>query len=105
MSNYYNPVRVIKTDDWYSELNFRIEDLKISSPIIITTPGNRKRLKLDLKYDINSIFSEVESNTSFKECNNALKFCQKKQEKMPQKVLHTPDRRHGEDGTRLRSLH
>ncbi len=48
-----------------------------SSPIIITTPGNRKRLKLDSKFDSDSIFSEVGSNPTFEECNNALKFCQK----------------------------
>ena len=77
MSNYYNPVRIIKTEDWLRELNFRIYDLKISSPIIITTPGNRKRLKLDSKFDSDSIFSEVGSNPTFEECNNALKFCQK----------------------------
>jgi len=77
MSNYYNPVRIIKTEDWLRELNFRIYDLKISSPIIITTLGNRKRLKLDSKFDSDSIFSEVGSNPTFEECNNALKFCQK----------------------------
>jgi hypothetical protein len=51
MSNYYNPVRIIKTEDWLRELNFRLNDLKISAPIIVTTPGNRKRLKLDSKFD------------------------------------------------------
>ena len=30
MSNYYNPVRIIKTENWLRELNFRIYDLKIT---------------------------------------------------------------------------
>ena len=77
MSYYYNPVRIIKTEDWFRELNSRLNDLRISTPIIVTTPGNRKRLKLDSKFDSDSIFSEVGSNPNFEECTNALKFCQK----------------------------
>ena len=76
MSNYYNPVRIIKTEDWLRELNFRINDLKMSAPIIITSPGNRKRLLLDSKFDPDAIFSDVESNPTFENCNNAIKFCQ-----------------------------
>ena len=77
MSNYFNPVRIIKTDNWLRELNFRINDLKISAPVIITSPGNRKRLNLNSKFDSDSIFSDVGSNPNFKDCTNALKFCQK----------------------------
>ena len=77
MSNYFNPVRIFKTENWQRELNFRIGDLKISSPIIITTPGNRKRLHLNSKFDSDSIFSDVSSNPNFKDCTNAIKFCQK----------------------------
>ena len=77
MSNYFNPVRIIKTENWLRELNFRINDLKISAPVIITSPGNRKRLNLNSKFDSDSIFSDVGSNPNFKDCTNALKFCQK----------------------------
>ena len=77
MSNYYNPVKIIKTEDWLRELNFRLNDLRISTPIIVTTPGNRKRLKLDSKFDSDSIFSEVGSNPNFEDFTNALKFSQK----------------------------
>jgi len=77
MSNYFNPVRIIKTKNWLRELNFRINDLKISAPIIVTSPGNRKRLSLDSKFGSDSIFSDVSSNPNFKDCSNALKFCQK----------------------------
>jgi len=75
MTDYYNPVRVIKTDDWLSELYFRIEDLNISSPIIITTPGTRNRLNLDSKFNSDSIFSDLNSNPNFADCDNVIKFC------------------------------
>ena len=77
MSNYYNPVKIIKTDNWLRELNFRIEDLKISAPIILTSKGNRKRLSLDSKFAPDSIFSDVGNNPNFKDCINAIKFCRK----------------------------
>jgi len=77
MLNYYNPVKIIKTLSWSHELNFRIEDLKISAPIIVTSKGNRKRLSLDSKFDPDSIFSDVGNNPNFKNCLNAIKFCQK----------------------------
>jgi len=78
MSNYYNPVKVIKTINWSHELNFRIDDLKISAPIIVTSKGNRKRLSLDSKFDPDFIFSDFGNNPNFKDCINAIKFCQKK---------------------------
>lgn len=77
MFKYYNPVKIIKTENWLIELISRIENLKISTPIIITSPGNRKRLSLDSKFDSDSIFSNVDSNPTFENCINAVKFCQK----------------------------
>jgi alcohol dehydrogenase class IV len=76
MSSYYNPVRIIKTDDWHRELNYRINDLSITAPVFITSPGNRKRLHLDTKFDPDAIFSNVDSNPTFDNCKDALKFCQ-----------------------------
>ena len=77
MPNYYNPVVVIQTEDWSLELNRNIEHLKISAPIIVTSPGNRKRLNLDSKFDPDSIFSDVGSNPTFDDCISAIEFCQK----------------------------
>jgi len=76
MSHYYNPVRIIKTEHWHNELINSIENLKISSPVIITSPGNRKRLNLDSKFDY--VFSDMSSNPTFDDCINVIKFCQKK---------------------------
>ena len=77
MHDYYNPVKIIITENWLNELNRNIEDLKFSAPIIVTSPGNRKRLRLDSKFDPESIFSDVGNNTNFKDCINAVEFCQK----------------------------
>ncbi len=76
MLNYYNPVKIIKTDNWLLGLNSSIENLKITAPIIVTSPGNRKRLNLDSKFDPESIFSNVGSHPTFENCINAIKFCQ-----------------------------
>ena len=75
MSNYYNPVKIIKTNNWVDELNSSILKLDILNPIIVTSHGNRKRLKLDSKFNSDSIYSDVGSNPNFDECNNALEFC------------------------------
>ena len=77
MSNYYNPVKIIKTENWLLELNKNIKNLKISAPIIVTTPGNRKRLSLDSKFNPGSIFSDFSDNPNFDDCINAVEFCQK----------------------------
>ena len=78
MSNYYNPVKIIKTENWLFELNINIEKLEISSPVIVTSLGNRKRLSLDSIFPPESIFSEVGSNPNFEDCINAIGFCRKK---------------------------
>ena len=77
MSNYYNPVKIIKTENWLHELTSSIENLEISSLAIITSPGNRERLSLDSKFDPDSIFSDVGSNPTFDDCKNAVEYCQK----------------------------
>ena len=76
MPKYLNPVKIINTEDWLHELKFQINSLTISSPIIVTTPGNRKRLSLDSKFDPKSIFSDVGSNPNFEDCLNVIEFCQ-----------------------------
>jgi phosphonate metabolism-associated iron-containing alcohol dehydrogenase len=75
MQKYNNPVRVIKTDNWLLELNKGIQELDISSPIIVTSPGNRKRLNLESQVDSESIFSDVGNNPTFDTCEKAVEFC------------------------------
>ena len=78
MSNYYNPVKVVETDNWLLEIKNRMQKLNISSPIIVTSSGNRKRLKLENQFDGYSIFSDVGTNPTFDTCENAVGFCKGK---------------------------
>ena len=73
--NYFNPVEVINTDNWLEELQSKKEQLNISSPLFITSPGNRKRFNLDAHFPPESFFDDVEKNPDFDICANAVKFC------------------------------
>lgn len=75
MNDYYNPVKILTTNDWLLELNNYKEKLLINSPIIITSEGNRKRLDLDSIFNSSHIYSSVNTNPSFKNCDNAIEFC------------------------------
>ncbi|MBC8257277.1 MAG: phosphonoacetaldehyde reductase [Candidatus Marinimicrobia bacterium] len=78
MSKYFNPVKVIYTQNWRSELINCQNNLGITNPILVTSPGNRRRLKLDSKFNSGSIFSEIGENPNFDDCENAIKFCGEK---------------------------
>ncbi len=73
---YNNPVEVLKTTSWKNELKSSINDLSMKSPLIITSKGNRERLKLDLIFPNEVIYSNVNVNPTFKDCQEAIKFCE-----------------------------
>jgi alcohol dehydrogenase class IV len=75
VSNYFNPVKVIKTDNWLFELKKNIEELKITKPFIVTSQGNRKRLVLNSIFNSKSIYSYVGSNPTFDDCNDIINYC------------------------------
>ena len=75
MSTYFNPVKIIYTENWFHELKSSQNNLDMSNPIIITSPGNRKRLHLDSEFNPVSIFSDIGQNPNFVDCDNVLKFC------------------------------
>jgi len=75
MSKYFNPVKIIYTENWLIKLKISQKNLNISNPILVTSPGNRKRLKLDSKFNSDSIFSEIGENPNFADCSNVISFC------------------------------
>ncbi len=75
MKKYYNPVNIVKTDNWKLEVAKYLKKYDVLSPIIITSPGNRKRLDLDSIFHSKSIFSFVNSNPDFEDCSNVISFC------------------------------
>ena len=75
MLAYFNPVKIIYTENWFHELKSSQNNLDMSNPIIITSPGNRKRLHLDSEFNPVSIFSDIGQNPNFVDCDNVIKFC------------------------------
>ena len=65
MSYYYNPVEIIKTNDWIFELNKQIDRLNIANSIVVTSSGNQKRLSLDKKFNSKNIDLELSTNDFF----------------------------------------
>ena len=40
---YYNPVKVIETDDWYHVLQETLTKLNVKYPLVVTSGGNIER--------------------------------------------------------------
>ncbi len=78
LSQYYNPVTIIKTSNWYLELQNSLKNLGIKQPVVITTNGNKERLELEKKLNAKNIFTSFNNNPNFNDCLKAIKFCEKK---------------------------
>ena len=78
MSKYFNPVETIYTNNWLNELIDSQKNLGIVNPIVVTSPGNQRRLKLDSQFSSDSIFSNIGENPNFDDCENVLTFCKDK---------------------------
>ena len=62
LSQYYNPVTIIKTSNWYLELQNSLKNLGIKQPVVITTNGNKERLELEKKLNAKNIFTSFNNN-------------------------------------------
>ena len=78
MPNYSNPVKIIHTSNWLNELKFSQKNLGITNPILVTSPGNRRRLQLESQFSSGSIFSEIRENPNFYDCDSVIKYCSEK---------------------------
>lgn len=76
---YYNPVKVIQSNDWYKDLKAMQIELDILCPLIVTSNGTRNRLGLDTLFDAGTIFSDTITNPTFVSCKQAISFAQKGQ--------------------------
>jgi len=74
---YYNPVKVVETNNWIKEYGNFQEKFGILNPVIITSKGNLKRQKLSTVFNSNSILSTVEPNPTFESCQIAIDFVSK----------------------------
>ena len=75
MPNYFNPVKIIYTQNWLNTLKDSQKNSGITHPILVTSPGNRGRLKLDSQFASDSIFSNIGENPNFDDCHSIIKFC------------------------------
>jgi alcohol dehydrogenase class IV len=71
---YYNPVKVIETDNWRAVLTKSISKYNINRPLVITSSGNIKRNDLLNIFDERVIFSDIENNPTFESCQRAIDF-------------------------------
>jgi len=71
---YFNPVKVIETNQWVKTVFDKLVELRVKNPLIITSPEILELQKIDSVFDINSIFSNVGSNPTFKSCAHAIDF-------------------------------
>ena len=78
MKKYYNPVKVIRSNNWKLDLDISLKKLDILNPILISSIGNKIRLDLDSKFKKDSIFTDFISNPTFDNCDSAINFCKNK---------------------------
>ncbi len=71
---FYNPVKIIETNDWHNILKTHINMLGINNPVIVASEGNFIRNKLDQIFNKNNIFYDIENNPTFYSCQRALDF-------------------------------
>ena len=79
LSKFHNPVEIIKSNEWIKDLIEKINLLKIKSPIVITSDGNKNRLELAKIFNNNRIYSDVNQNPNFDECRNIINFFNNKE--------------------------
>ncbi len=76
--SYYNPVNIIQTENWYSDLKSKLDESGSLTPLIVTSKGGISRLSLQEKFEQDSIFVLNTSNPTFEDCDNIIKFCENK---------------------------
>lgn len=65
---YYNPVKVVSSDDWLATCREQLESLGVRYPLVVTSPGMVKRLGLGNNFSSKQIFHHVKPNPTFTLC-------------------------------------
>ena len=77
MTDYYNPVNVIESHDWFNDLKQQLKKKKVLNSLIVTTNGSNMRLKIESKFYNPILFTDFNINPDFDDCNSIIKFCKK----------------------------
>lgn len=74
---YQNPVEIIETNDYKSEVFKRLKNNNIKNPLIVTSPSIIKIHKVDNVFRNFSQFIVYHQNPNFNSCQEAIDFCGK----------------------------
>jgi len=75
---FNNPVKIIETNKWINICSSYLKELKVYNPLIITSNGHLKRIKLQNIFPKETIYSDVNSDPTIDSCQLAINFIKKK---------------------------
>jgi phosphonate metabolism-associated iron-containing alcohol dehydrogenase len=75
---YHNPVKIIETNDFLSEVFIGFRNYNIKSPLLITSPSIVKLHKIDVAFNPYSTFIVNNPNPDIISCQKILDFCSTK---------------------------
>ena len=73
-SDYFNPVKIIDSENWFESWQTIRRELGINKPLVITFKENVRRLELDKICNPAGMFTEVVNNPTFTSCQEAIDF-------------------------------
>ncbi len=73
---YYNPVKIIDSENWIDSWHAIQEELGVIKPLVITFKENVSRLRLNKFFNPDSIYTAVVNNPTFASCQEAIEFRQ-----------------------------
>ncbi|MBA94036.1 MAG: alcohol dehydrogenase [Candidatus Marinimicrobia bacterium] len=72
-NSYYNPVKIIETDNWINEIKLIIASKKLNSSLLITSKGNNQRINIQKYFPNLVIVDNVPPNPTIQYCDSELK--------------------------------
>lgn len=73
-TEYYNPVKVINSENWFESWQTIRRKLSINKPLVITFKENVRRLELEKICSPAGMFTAVVNNPTFTSCQEAIDF-------------------------------
>jgi phosphonate metabolism-associated iron-containing alcohol dehydrogenase len=71
---YYNPVKILETDNWNKVLDEYLAKINAINPLIVTSKGNFERQNLKDQLKGYQFFTDIEINPNFDSCQRAIDF-------------------------------
>ncbi len=73
-ANYFNPVKIIDSENWFESWQTIRNELGVNKPLLITFKESVRRLKLEKICSPAGIFTDVVNNPTFTSCQEAIDF-------------------------------